>query len=181
MRQNIISKEALVDYAEEIIKEKGLAACTIRALAKEANVAVGTLYNYFPSHKLLLEAVFYNSWRKTITRLNDVMLEDLIPSEKFLKFFKTIDNDIENRQGIGKAIFKSPFNVTDMTTTRYKSFVEIHKLLTELLSSIPGNDKISYDIHDMNSLWILMGHVGVRQTNNNIDLFYQEVLHRFFN
>src|SRR5664279_4110421 len=37
-----------------VIQEKGLAAASTRAIAQEAGVSGGTLYNYFGSHVLLL-------------------------------------------------------------------------------------------------------------------------------
>jgi AcrR family transcriptional regulator len=52
----------ILDAAHRVIGRKGLAATSTRAIAEEAGVAGGTLYNYFDSHtQLLARAVVHHA------------------------------------------------------------------------------------------------------------------------
>ncbi|QIK69759.1 TetR/AcrR family transcriptional regulator [Erysipelothrix sp. HDW6C] len=49
MKKAPITKEHLIDIARKIVLEEGLDALSMRRVAKEANVALGSVYNYFDS------------------------------------------------------------------------------------------------------------------------------------
>jgi TetR/AcrR family transcriptional regulator, cholesterol catabolism regulator len=58
MNPNVTTKEEILAKCREIAQSQGLKAVTIRNVAKELDVAVGSLYNYFPSKDdLMLETV----------------------------------------------------------------------------------------------------------------------------
>lgn len=56
-RQREALTHALLDAAEAVIAEKGLAAAAMADIARRAGVAVGTLYNYFPDREGLVRAL----------------------------------------------------------------------------------------------------------------------------
>jgi AcrR family transcriptional regulator len=49
---------AILEAAEEVAAERGLEATSTAAIAERAEVAVGTLYNYFPDRDALISALF---------------------------------------------------------------------------------------------------------------------------
>lgn len=49
---------ALLEAAEHVASERGIDQTSIAAIAERAQVAVGTLYNYFPDREALLSALF---------------------------------------------------------------------------------------------------------------------------
>jgi AcrR family transcriptional regulator len=53
---------ALLEAAEHVASERGIDQTSIAAIAERAQVAVGTLYNYFPDRESLLSALF--KWRR---------------------------------------------------------------------------------------------------------------------
>ncbi len=55
-RPKAASKEAILDAALEVFRERGYEGTTIPAIAHRAGIAQGTLYNYFPSKEKLLFA-----------------------------------------------------------------------------------------------------------------------------
>lgn len=61
-QKSYISKELFITKAKDIIRAEGLDTLTMRKLAKESNVAIGTLYNYFPSKVELLKHIIYDFW-----------------------------------------------------------------------------------------------------------------------
>src|SRR5690242_388082 len=48
----------ILDAAEQLIAEHGLHGAPLAAIAKQAGVAVGTLYNYFADRDALIAALF---------------------------------------------------------------------------------------------------------------------------
>jgi len=53
---------ALLEAAEHVAAERGVDQTSIAAIAERAQVAVGTLYNYFPDRESLFAALF--KWRR---------------------------------------------------------------------------------------------------------------------
>lgn len=56
------SKEALLEASRAMAAEKGPSSVNIRALAKRCGVAVGSVYNYFPSKAALLAETVAGVW-----------------------------------------------------------------------------------------------------------------------
>ncbi len=57
------SKESIIAVCQKIVKDKGLRAINMRAVASECNVAVGSLYKYFPSKSELLSVTVESIWK----------------------------------------------------------------------------------------------------------------------
>ena len=57
-RQREAVTAEILDAAEAVIADKGIAGASIAAIAARAGVAVGTLYNYFPDRDGVVEALF---------------------------------------------------------------------------------------------------------------------------
>ena len=62
MRQKTTSKEEILDAAMAIALKDGIDQVSIRKLAKECNIAVGSMYNYYPNKEALILAVSEVFW-----------------------------------------------------------------------------------------------------------------------
>ncbi len=51
------TRERLLAAVERVVRERGLARATVRAIAAQANVSVGTIYRRFPNKRALIETV----------------------------------------------------------------------------------------------------------------------------
>ena len=63
MNTTITSREAILAKSREIIMEQGIPALNMRAVANACSVAVGSIYNYFPSKADLINAAVEDVWR----------------------------------------------------------------------------------------------------------------------
>ena len=61
-----ISQEQLLDKAKALVAREGAQALSIRRLAAECGVSVGSIYNYFPAKSDLLAAVVGDFWREAL-------------------------------------------------------------------------------------------------------------------
>lgn len=63
MNKRAASKEDLLETAREIAYQEGLSSLSIRRLAMDSGIAIGTVYNYFPSKADLVAEVMEDFWR----------------------------------------------------------------------------------------------------------------------
>lgn len=63
----VISKEQILDAAYEIATSKGLGALSIRAVATACGVAVGTVYNSYPTKSDLVNDVVGRFWQQAFS------------------------------------------------------------------------------------------------------------------
>ena len=57
------SKEAIMKTCRDMVSERGLSALDMRSVAKACHVALGSLYNYFPSKDALVTATIESVWQ----------------------------------------------------------------------------------------------------------------------
>lgn len=62
MNTVITSAEALLGASKKIVAEKGIKAINIRSVAEEANVSVGSVYNYFKNKEALVSETIADIW-----------------------------------------------------------------------------------------------------------------------
>lgn len=63
MKKSATSKEELLATAKEIAGREGIGSLSIRRLASESGIAIGTVYNYYPAKGDLIGAVMEDFWR----------------------------------------------------------------------------------------------------------------------
>lgn len=68
MNKSVTSREQLLGAAKEIAYRQGLSQVNIRAVAAKCGVAVGSIYNYFPTKADLIAAVIEDFWRSAAHR-----------------------------------------------------------------------------------------------------------------
>lgn len=83
--------------AEDLFSYGGYDNVDMKAIAKEADIAVGTLYNYYGSKKDLFIKVFTSSWESTFLKLKEVVNE----KDANKKIVTILYYDIKERRGLG--------------------------------------------------------------------------------
>ena len=63
MNTVVTSKEAIMAVCRQLVAEKGLMAVNMRMVAKECDIALGTLYNYYSDKNELLIATVESVWK----------------------------------------------------------------------------------------------------------------------
>ncbi|MEG2638911.1 MAG: TetR/AcrR family transcriptional regulator [Clostridiales bacterium] len=63
INKNVTSKEAILAICRDIAAKEGLESLNMRIVAEKANVAVGSVYNYFPSKAELITATIKEIWQ----------------------------------------------------------------------------------------------------------------------
>lgn len=121
-----ISKEKILDITEKILKTEGYHKVSIRGLATECNVAIGTIYLYFPSKDNLIAHVIMRDWQKCLSDLDNYSLNasDFLSGisyfyEKIIAFFRS---------------YEFVFNQYSETNGSFKELRSRHELLRKQIS-----------------------------------------------
>lgn len=99
-------KELIRKAAIKIIAEKGFYNTRTSQIAKEAGIAVGTIYNYFDSKEEILEYIFYIELEKRLAFINIVMKKELDTISKLKLFLELHFTEIKNNIELGKILVR---------------------------------------------------------------------------
>ncbi len=120
----------IIDAAKEILTKKGFEAMNIRDIAEKCNIALGTVYNYYPSKYEIVNAMVVKDWNESIAELdkttgheNDILLELKMIFEKLQVFFSS---------------YHSIWVQIYMQSDEKKSFGDIHKSRMAVMSELSG-------------------------------------------
>ena len=100
MNKSATSKEVLLERAREIAYHEGVSRLSIRRLAAEMGIAVGTVYNYYPSKADLVADVMEDFWRNVFHGSHfDTESSDFLESVR----------EIYRRLSVSLAVFEKEF------------------------------------------------------------------------
>lgn len=62
MNKQVTSRETILSQCRQLVMENGMAAVNMRSVASSCGIALGSLYNYFPSKSVLIAATVESVW-----------------------------------------------------------------------------------------------------------------------
>ena len=92
-----------------LIADKGYAELSMKMIAKEMDVAVGTLYNYYKNKEDLTTSVIYISWVETFRKLDDILEGPKSSKKKASIFLSLLYDEMEERRGLDHEMLNSSF------------------------------------------------------------------------
>lgn len=93
-------EERLVEEARRQAETGGYTAMTIRSVAKNCSVGVGTVYNYFPSKDALTAAFLLRDWKECIRAIHQVGQQAQSCDEVLLELWTQLRGFLERYQKI---------------------------------------------------------------------------------
>lgn len=164
--------------AEELFCSRGYDNVDMKTLAAKCDIAVGTLYNYYPNKKELYVAVVIYSWKDTFEKLNRINIED----DTAIYIHKVIEilyDDVYKRQGIGRMLMRGSLD-GDEEFRYIEEF--IHKGIKEVFKGIEKeplftqykniDDKIMFS---MMSMIVTLAQGASQDRDENISLIFEAV------
>ena len=91
MKKRTISREEILKACLEMTKDKGIDQINMRDLAAQCQIALGSLYNYYPSKNDLLISVIASIWKDII-----VNFEQNSDDHNFIHYVKDLFHAIAN-------------------------------------------------------------------------------------
>lgn len=77
------AREQIMEAAKRLLMEKSYAGVSMRAVACECGISVGTIYNYFKDKETLIASFMLDDWLKMIRSMQPVCENAAVPSEAF--------------------------------------------------------------------------------------------------
>jgi len=107
------NRERILEAARAIILDKGIDALSVRILAKEANLALRTIYNLFGSKEAVVIELFWQGTKdldKATLNLRQAMAEKPWDTTFYLTWIKTVESMFINNQDLIKPAILTGFS-----------------------------------------------------------------------
>lgn len=89
-------KQLILNKAKEILYEKGYSKLNMRALSKECDIALGTIYNYYPTKKDLIVEMMSDYWENYLYSVQKTAELNIDFYAKLNKIFNELKDFIQN-------------------------------------------------------------------------------------
>lgn len=171
-------REALLGHARKIADEKGPQAISIRALAGQAGIATGTVYNYFASKDDILLALTEEYWCKTLLEMRDKIHGGSFPAQ-LGKIYAFLQEKIADSAGV---LMGSLANVEAAGRQRMQAMQQV--LRTEILEQLRKDKQIKPGIwnngldEDRFAGFVVMNLMTLLRTNAPDADFFIEIVKR---
>ena len=133
-------KKTLLSCAKRIECSEGVNAISIRRLAAEANIAVGTVYHYFESKQEVLLTLTEEYWREAL-----LQMRDQITAEQFGEQLREIITFLRSRMNDCAEILMRSLR-DDAETGRLRMASMQRVLRQALIERIEGDDAIAKSV-----------------------------------
>lgn len=120
-------KSNILSHAQTVFVSQGYDGLSMRQLAAELNIAVGTLYNYFPNKVTLFLSLFEESWNESYSAISAIVNDpDLKRDEKIKETLAIIYGDVKNRGAMAFSILDSSkgFSLRDHKAVKTVQIIE---------------------------------------------------------
>jgi AcrR family transcriptional regulator len=101
-------EDKILSAASELFIEQGYDKTDIRQIAGKANIAVGTLYNYYKNKQVLFYAVFEHKLTTTLENIKQAIEKDDDPEQRIYNFLVRMQKEL---QGSSKQGWKHLYKV----------------------------------------------------------------------
>ncbi|MDF2803208.1 MAG: transcriptional regulator, TetR family [Anaerocolumna sp.] len=132
-------RETIVQEAKSIIVSRGYSKLNMREVAKASGIAVGTIYNYYPTKNDLLSELMYRYWMGFIAAIQQLQQSDCELFVIFRKIYNLLESFLdtfkdtwlkvnEKDKGLAKDHHKQKQEVMDLFIDTLEQFIHKHKL-----------------------------------------------------
>jgi AcrR family transcriptional regulator len=130
--------EKILKEAKTIIVSKGYSRLNMREVAKASGIAVGTIYNYFPTKDTLMSELMYQYWMEFVAAIQQVQQEDCELFVKFRKIYCLLESFLDtfkdtwlklngNEKGMTKEHHKQKQEVVDLFVDTLEQAINKYK------------------------------------------------------
>ena len=161
------AKEMILECTRKHLSETGYTSLSLRLIAKECHLGVGTIYNYFPSKDDLVAQIMLEDWLKCLAEM-DRHIDTAIDAETGLLH---IYQDLKNYCIQYESLFKEAESSAHVVSSR-------HDLLVSQMKERIQKLLIQFD-HDDDYSILLAELMLISATKNTIhDEHFKKAIHQ---
>jgi AcrR family transcriptional regulator len=144
-------REQLLTEAKRQINEYGYENTTVRSVARECGIAVGTVYNYFKSKDMLIASFILKDWLECTGRIAAYPKED---RRSYLAFIHLSLNDFKENH---KKIFTDKAAAKVFNIAFSERHVQIREQLANLIEPICDRRFTAEYVAEAMLCWTMVG------------------------
>jgi AcrR family transcriptional regulator len=174
-------RKLILEKAERLLVTEGYSRVSIRRVAKNCNIAVGTIYNYFPSKKALIIEMMVNFWTDFFSKTEAVVHAD----KDFYSKLKIIMDELSyilrrfKEVWLKDELYSTPNYIKSGTQQHNRYISRFIAIIEELIKSdlLDQNKEGDYD-YDTEELakFIVMNLISIIQMPYMSYEFFENVL-----
>ena len=119
-------KENILYYAKTALLTRGYGSLSIRGVAKDCGIAVGTVYNYFSSKELLAASMMLEDWLAALESIRHGCQASETPEAALIALYKGLESFYDT--------YRSIFNTFTFSDNERSAFSSRHRLLVRQLA-----------------------------------------------
>lgn len=174
-------RELILNEAKKILYDEGYSKISIRRVAKECKIAVGTIYNYFPSKKDLIVEMMVNFWQEYFYNVDNTLKTKESVYIKLKKIFYGLSQYIEKFRTVWLTddLYSSPEYVKGGVEKENIYIQKLIKIIEELLKKeLFDNDNTSIDKFNTYKMasFIVMNFISLVQMPYYDYEFFESIL-----
>lgn len=151
---NVSYQQRILTAANKIFMENGYRQADMRSIAKEAGIAVGTIYNYYPNKAVLYQAILNQQWEEFDHHINQVVSDPASSTrEKLQRITEYLFSFVAQHMSMWREIIDDPqrdeFQLLD---EGHKAQQKAHNQLKEHLRRV-------FSEHTSEPSWIVERHI----------------------
>ncbi|AWI03415.1 TetR/AcrR family transcriptional regulator [Clostridium drakei] len=151
-----LKRNNILEAAAKIFSEKGYIEASIKNITDEANVAVGTFYNYFNDKEEVLEQIYEEISNMSLKAASEVsMNKDDSISQKFTLAMAYVINIYAKNKNLSKILFVKSMGINEaFEKKRWEILDRTNVYLRQILEHLKKQH--SLNIYDVNVTSVLL-------------------------
>jgi AcrR family transcriptional regulator len=149
------NRARILAAADSVFTTRGPTAST-EAVARQAGVAIGTVFRHFPTKETLVEAVFVERARELVSEA-DALLDADDAGAAFFAFFARVAAQTASKHAFTDALAEAGIDDAPVQRATAKVGAELHRALGALLSRAQDSGAVRPDLRVPELVALLIG------------------------
>ena len=161
------AKEKILECTRKHLSETGYTSLSLRLIAKECHLGVGTIYNYFPSKDDLVAQIMLEDWFKCLAEMDRHIVTAIDAETGLIQIQQILKNYCIQYE----SLFKEAESSAHVVSSRHDLLVsQMKERIQKLLNQFNQNDDYS----------VLLAEIMlISATKNTInDLHFKKAIHQ---
>ena len=137
-------RNRILDSARKQLGENGYTGLSLRGVAEDCQIAVGTTYNYFPSKAALVAAVMESDWNDAIQEIDDQFSSVTSITSAICSIYRTICKFSKTYWNIFSHAYEVSTNNEPVKDSHDKLMENIKNKLQEIMEKFGYSENDSF-------------------------------------
>ena len=173
-------RDAILSHAKCIVIDEGFEQLTIRKVAKNADISIGTIYNYFPTKRDLTIQLMEDYWGAYLVVIDDIDREEPDFYKKMLQIYQQLEVFVKTFKEVW--IKNSSNNDHDEPFVKRKYFFDkLSKRLEDILvdAQSAGTIKLSVDTYTI-AQFLMLNYFMMSMMNQFSYESFEKIIKKLF-